>query len=180
MREEDVVLRDGRAVRIRPARIEDADSLLENIALIGAEEVYVMIDTPSHDPEAEREWVRSFDGQRSALFVADAAGAVVGAADCHGGAYPKNRHVGDLGIAIRDGWREVGLGRVLMERVLDWMRARGFEKATLCVFATNVRARRLYESLGFRTEGVRRKQIRIRGELVDEVFMALWLDGSDG
>jgi len=43
------------------------------------------------------------------------------------------------------------------------------------VFATNLRARRLYESLGFEEEGVRRRHVRIRGEYVDEALMGLWL-----
>src|SRR5207247_9437332 len=65
-----------------------------------------------------------------------------------------------------------------MERILEWMRAQGFEKAELAVFATNARARRLYESLGFVEEGVRRSHVRIRGAYVDEVRMGLWL-GSE-
>jgi len=80
-----------------------------------------------------------------------------------------------VGIAIRDGWREVGLGQVLMARILEWMRARGFKKADLRVFAPNERARRLYESFGFEVEGVERRQVLIRGEFVDELKMGLWL-----
>src|SRR5207249_12229067 len=123
----------------------------------------------------ERRWLSSFDGIRSVLLLALAGREVVGSADCQGGTYPKDRHVGGVGIAIRDGWREVGLGRVLMERILEWMRAQGFEKAELAVFATNARARRLYESLGFVEGGVRRSHVRIRGAYVDEVLMGLWL-----
>src|SRR5439155_572812 len=78
------------------------------------------------------------------------------------------------------GWREGGLGRRMMERVLEWMRARSFAKAELAVFATNDRARRLYESLGFVEEGVRRRHVRIRGEFVDEVLMGLWFGPEPG
>jgi RimJ/RimL family protein N-acetyltransferase len=109
------------------------------------------------------------------LFVAVHDGTVVGHADCHGGASPKNRHTGLIGIVIREGWREAGLGRILMNRVLEWMRARGFEKAHLEVFSTHVRARRLYESLGFQLEGARKGHFKVRGEYVDDVIMGLWL-----
>jgi GNAT superfamily N-acetyltransferase len=87
------------------------------------------------------------------LFVAVADGEVIGAADCHGGTFPKDRHVGGLGIAIQEGWREVGLGRRLMERILEWMRDPEFRKPELGVFATNERARRLYESSGSSRKG---------------------------
>ncbi len=174
MRAEEVRLRDGRQVVIRPVRMDDAESTLRNVNRIGAEEVYIMIEE-GPDLENEKDWLSHFDGVRNVLFVAVADGEVIGAADCHAGSYPKDRHVGGLGIAIQDGWREAGLGRRMMERVLEWMRRRGFAKAELAVFATNGRARRLYESLGFVEEGNRRRHVRIRGEYVDEVLMGLWL-----
>ncbi len=174
MRAEEVTLKDGRRVVIRPSRLRDADSLLRNVNLIGREEIYIMVDrVPNLDEE--RQWLGTFDGVRTILLVADADGEAIGSADCHGGTYAKTHHVGGIGIAIRDGWRGVGLGRILMERILEWMRARGFRKAELAVFATNGRARRLYESLGFQEEGVRRRHVRIRDEYDDEVLMGLWL-----
>ena len=174
MRAEEVTLKDGRRVVIRPSRLRDADSLLRNVNLIGREEIYIMVDrVPNLDEE--RQWLGTFDGVRTVLLVADADGEAIGSADCHGGTYAKTHHVGGIGIAIRDGWRGVGLGRILMERILEWMRARGFKKAELAVFATNGRARRLYESLGFQEEGVRRRHVRIRDEYDDEVLMGLWL-----
>ena len=174
MRAEKVSLRDGRLVVVRPARVTDANSLLRNVNLVGAEEVYILMDREV-DLEAEHRWLEGFDGQRNILIVAESNGEVVGSADCHGGTFAKTRHVGGIGIAIREGWREVGLGRIMMNRVLEWMRARGFQKGELSVFSTNLRARRLYESLGFREEGVLRRHVRIRDEYVDEIAMGLWL-----
>src|SRR5713226_5877960 len=174
MRSEEIALKDGRRVVIRPSRIRDADSLLRNVNLIGREEIYIMVDrVPNLDEE--RQWLGTFDGVRTILLVADADGEAIGSADCHGGTYAKTHHVGGIGIAIRDGWREVGLGRILMERILEWMRARGFKKAELAVFGSNDRARRLYESLGFEREGTSRRHVLIRGSYEDEILMGLWL-----
>lgn len=174
MRAESITLRDGRTVLIRAARVEDAESVMRNVNRVGKEEVYIMIEEV-HDIERERQWLAAFDGVRDVLFVVAVEEQVVGAADCHGGTFTKDRHVGGVGIAVQDGWRDVGLGRALMARVLEWMRDRGFLKAELAVFATNARAKGLYESLGFREEGVRRRHVRIRGAYVDEVLMGLWL-----
>lgn len=175
LREETVALKDGRRVIIRPSRITDAEPLLTNINLVCAEEVYLLMDEVPWDLEREHAWLSEFDGERNVLFVAQVDGEIVGQADCHGGPWPKTRHVGLIGIAVRDGWREAGLGRVLMERILEWMRSRGFRRAVLSVFATNTRARKLYESLGFQPEGVHKRQFFIRGQYVDEISMALWL-----
>ena len=174
MREEAFALRDGRTVLLRPGRMDDAESTMRNANRIGREQVYLMLEEVPNLKEEQR-WLSGFDGERNVLFVAVADGEVVGAADCHAGPFPKDRHVGGIGIAIQDGWREAGLGRRMMERVLEWMRSRSFAKAELAVFATNHRACRLYESLGFVQEGVRRRHVRIRGEFVDEVLMGLWL-----
>lgn len=175
MRPETVSLRDGRSVVIRPGTEADAAGILENVNGIRKEEVFLLRDEVSDDLEKERSWIREFDGVRNVLFVAAWAGKIVGQADCHGGSFEKDRHAGLIGIAIRDGWREIGLGRALMDRVLAWMRALGFRKAHLTVFSTNTRAIRLYESLGFSVEGVRKRAYRIRGEYADDVVMGLWL-----
>lgn len=175
LREETAALKDGRRLTIRPSRVDDAEGLLKNVNLVCAEDVYLLMDEIPWDLDRERAWLSEFDGIRNVLFIAALDGEIVGQADCHGGLWPKTRHVGAIGIAIRDGWREAGLGRILMERILEWMRSRGFQRAVLDVFATNARARRLYESLGFQVEGVRRKHFLIRGEYVDEISMGLWL-----
>ncbi len=172
---ETVALRDGRTVLMRPATVEDAEALLENVNLVCAEEIYILLDEVPRDLERERAWIREFDGQRNALFVAVDGDRIVGQVDCHGGRVSKERHTGLIGIVIRDGWREVGLGRHLMDRVLRWMRARGFRRANLSVFSTNTRARGLYESFGFEVEGVRKRQYLVRGQYVDDVIMGLWL-----
>ncbi len=175
LRAETVRLKDGRSLLLRMATVDDAVPILENINLVCKEEVYVLMDEVPNDLERERAWLGSFDHERNVLFVAVHDGRIVGQADCMGGTVSKNRHTGMLGIAIRDGWRDAGLGRYLLGRVLEWMRSRGFEKAYLDVFSTNGRARRLYESLGFRSEGARKGQFKMQGQYVDDVIMGLWL-----
>ena len=46
-----------------------------------------------------------------------------------------------------------GIGRALIERALDQLRAVGFSEATLWVHADNPRARRFYEAGGWRLDG---------------------------
>ncbi len=175
LRSEDVRLRDGRTATIRHATEDDAAALQENINLIGAEIDFILTEGVGDDVEHEREWLHHFDGTTSVLFVSIVDGNLVGQADVHPGRPPKEGHVGTLGIAIREGYRNLGLGRTLMERCLEWMRDRQFKKACLQVFSTNARAIALYKKLGFVVEGVRPRQYRIRGEWVDDVLMGMWL-----
>jgi [ribosomal protein S18]-alanine N-acetyltransferase len=62
-------------------------------------------------------------------------------------------HINNL--AIRPGFRQRGLARLLLARILDEATRLGVASATLEVRRSNAAARRLYESAGFRLAGVR-------------------------
>ena len=59
--------------------------------------------------------------------------------------------------------RRAGIGRMLVEQVLDWARRRGVRGAKLEVTSDNEPAIRLYESLGFRMTGQARTHPRFAG-----------------
>src|SRR5437879_11074193 len=143
MREAACSGRDGRSVLLRPGQMDDAESTMRNVNRIGREEVYLMLEEVPNLKE-ERRWLSGFDGQGNVLFVAVADGEVVGAGDCHAGPFPKDRHVGGIGIAIPDGWPEAGLGRRMMDRVLEWTPSPRFSRAALAVSATTHPACRLH------------------------------------
>ena len=54
--------------------------------------------------------------------------------------------------SLQDKWRK-GFGTQMMNRVMDDMKAAGYNKVMLWVFTNNVRARKFYESCGFVTYG---------------------------
>ena len=168
-------MKDGRTVSVRRAVEHDAEQLLRNINDVGAEDDWILTESIPWDPRREREWVRSFNDLSSVLLVADVDGHIVGQVDAHISGYRKARHVASLGIAIVKPYRGLGIGRALMDRVLKWMKERGVEKATLEVFSTNARAIALYTKMGFEVEGSRKRQFKIRGQYVDDVYMAKWL-----
>jgi ribosomal-protein-alanine N-acetyltransferase len=63
-------------------------------------------------------------------------------------------HINSLAVDVP--WRHQGLARRLLAEVFRDARADGAKSATLEVRRSNEAARRLYEGLGFRVEGVRR------------------------
>jgi GNAT superfamily N-acetyltransferase len=56
-------------------------------------------------------------------------------------------------LYVLPAWWSTGTGRALMQRVLDEVRAEGYQRITLWVLAGNARARRFYERSGFRLSG---------------------------
>jgi ribosomal protein S18 acetylase RimI-like enzyme len=85
----------------------------------------------------------------------------------------KERHKGLLwGMYVRPDARKAGVGRRLVEAVIDHARAH-VEVIQLSVISDNQPARRLYGSLGFVEYGLERDSLKQSGRYYDEILMAL-------
>ena len=84
----------------------------------------------------------------------------------------KEAHKGTLwGMYVRPAERRTGIGRRLVEAIVDLARHR-VELIQLTVVRDNEQARRLYASLGFREYGVETNALKQDGRYYDEVLMA--------
>lgn len=115
------------------------------------------------------------------VFAAFRDAEIVGTAGflLRGGA--KQAHKGYLwGMYVRQGARSTGVGRKLLEAVVDHARHH-VEVLQLSVVSENEGARRLYASLGFVEYGIERKALKQGGRYYDEVLMAkdLTADATD-
>ena len=85
----------------------------------------------------------------------------------------KERHKGLLwGMYVRPDVRKAGLGRQLVEAVVEYARAH-VEVVQLSVVSGNEPARRLYAALGFVEYGLERDSLKQNGRYYDEILMAL-------
>jgi len=86
---------------------------------------------------------------------------------------PRRRHVGQIGIAVRDDWQGKGVGTALMQAAIEladnWLNLRRLE---LEVYTDNLPAIRLYEKFGFSIEGTLVDYAFCDGEYVDTYSMA--------
>ncbi|HEV7599073.1 MAG TPA: GNAT family N-acetyltransferase [Bradyrhizobium sp.] len=84
----------------------------------------------------------------------------------------KKAHKGTMwGMYVRPAARRTGIGRLLVEAIVDLARRR-VELIQLTVVRDNERARRLYASHGFREYGVEKNALKQDGRYYDEVLMA--------
>ncbi len=90
-----------------------------------------------------------------------------------------SRSLGELRMLYVDPehWRR-GIGRDLLERVLDAARERGFSQIVLWVLTQNLRARAFYSALGFEPD--RTRQDTVGGHPVDETRYCLQLQQPAG
>jgi putative acetyltransferase len=177
--------RDGHPYRIRPYRAEDAAGMLDLMrAVVAAGEGTVMLpaDVPATVEDHATRLRASLDPGdlvRGVRLVAERDGVVIGMASIRRLDPSLVRHVALLAVEVLPLAQGIGVGRALMERAIEWATdgpgriAPPVTRLELYVRADNVRARRMYESLGFEVEGLRRKFIRLPdGRHVDDVLMA--------
>jgi len=79
--------------------------------------------------------------------------------------------VADISVYIERGWRGRGIGRRLIERLVELGREHAYHKLVLAAFPVNAAGMALYERCGFRTAGVYRAQGLLGGAWVDGIGM---------
>jgi L-amino acid N-acyltransferase YncA len=67
--------------------------------------------------------------------------------------------------------RGQGIGRPLLDALVESARTRGLHKLTAKVFAINARSIALFESAGFRTVGTHLRHGRLDGDWLDVVLL---------
>jgi RimJ/RimL family protein N-acetyltransferase len=159
---------------VRRATPADAVGLTELGRDVSAEpERWLITDGDWRSAGDERRYLRATRrSPDAAVFVAEAAGRIVGRLSLARDTHPASRHVADLGLMVASSQRRRGIGRALLERAVEWAQEVGVEKLELHVFPHNEPAIRLYEQFGFEREGLRRGHYRRGAELVDAVLMA--------
>ena len=86
------------------------------------------------------------------------------------------KHYGMLGIALKDGYRDAGIGQEMMKEIEKHAPRLRIEYLGLDVFSVNDRAIHVYEKLGYRKTGTYPDGVRYKGGYVDDVIMTKKLD----
>lgn len=105
-------------------------------------------------------------------ILAEVEGRVVAIASLDGSTMSRFEHGVRLVLgARREFWRQ-GLGRAMVETLIDWADSREIVRIALEVVETNLGAIRLYESLGFAHEGRLRCRTKHGDTYLDNYVMA--------
>jgi GNAT superfamily N-acetyltransferase len=147
----EVTLRDGRRVKIRPIRRDDVartaafiDSLstqskhslfLGGITRLSDEAMQRLCDSHDYRDMAYVATVPGTDGERQ-IGVCRYAGA-----DSNEGA--------EISVAVADDWQHQGLGKLLLERLIEYARAHGVRRLYSMDALSNDAMRRLARNVGF-------------------------------
>lgn len=155
---------------IRPAHADD------DAALLAIDEAtWTSAVSPAPAPTGRTTF---FERQQvGGVLVAEIDGVVSGYASTYQNIpLPSHEHVLAVnGLAVAPQAQGQGVGRRLIESIVEAAKQRGLAKVTLRVLGHNTGARRLYERCGFVVEGVLKGEFVLDGQPVDDVLMAYYL-----
>jgi RimJ/RimL family protein N-acetyltransferase len=185
-----ITLRDGTRCLLRCAEVGDATAILAyRRAQIGTHAFEINLpDEVDLDADKQREMIQeSLDRANwvyilavpspPAHFPVSSPPRVLGGLLFRGQTKQRMQHHGTFGIAIDPAWRGRGIGRAMIEALLDWAAAHpSLVKVCLAVFADNAGAEALYRALGFVEEGrsLRHFQMEPR-RFIDDVSMCIYV-----
>ncbi len=156
-------------ISIRRAELSDNAAIMQIYA--GPKAVWGTLQTPFPSADTWRKRLESAEGAYFILACVDQE--VVGQLGLHFPNSPRRRHVGQLGMAVRDDWQGKGIGTALMQAAIDladrWLNLRRLE---LEVYTDNEPAVRLYKKFGFVVEGTLVEFAFRDGQYVDAYMMA--------
>jgi acetyltransferase len=148
--EQTAVLRDGREIRLRPIRPEDAPTLQQLFHSLTPEDRRKRLFSSMRElPDELAARLTQIDYDREMVLVAldpDDPDLFWGGARIAADA--DNRRA-EYSVTIRSDKQGLGLGRICFERVLDYARSRGIEEVWGTVLAENEDMLGLAERLGF-------------------------------
>ncbi len=140
----DVTLKDGRTVHVRrlvrgdTGKLQDFDRNL-------SEETRGYFPPHAYDDQTIEEYIARNERGDDVIFVGEDSDGIV----AYFFLWYAKRPTCLLGIGITDGFQGAGLGRQLMEILMDAAREAGSEAVELTTAQENARAYALYEKCGF-------------------------------
>ena len=156
--EECVTLGDGRQFTLRPVRPEDGTAFVELFERLDPEDVRLRFLGPKKALSANLlARLTQIDYDREMAFVLSEPGRVAGKAQIFGvvrfSADPDNEKA-EFAIIVRTDLKGLGLGRLLMRRIIDYARARGIRLLFGEVLRENENMLQLCRAFGFTLHGV--------------------------
>lgn len=169
--------KDNFNIVIREAQESDAQSLIDC-----TREIFKTTKELGYEPEDantslsdKKHTISMFSKVPNAiLLVAVKDGMVIGDLSFRGGQTRQFRHVGELGVQVLEEYRNKGIGTSLIKELINWgSENKIIKKINLRVRRDNTNAIHVYKKLGFKEEGIFRKEFYCEGELYDLIAMSI-------
>ncbi|MEN2787604.1 GNAT family N-acetyltransferase [Sphingomonas qilianensis] len=154
--------------RIRRFTIADRDAMLAFAQTLPEHDLLFLGRDLKH-PRVVDAWQAAIAEGWIDSFVAEENGALIGSAALVRDPLSWSAHVGEIRLLVTPDKRGAGLGRDLLEAIFAVAPQRGVAKLTAQMTPDQVGSVMLFESLGFRAEGLLKQHVRDRGGKTHDV-----------
>jgi len=159
------------------AEIEDGEKLLSMFKILDSETKFMLLEPDERKTtvEEQEEIIQRFRSSPSKLMliaVDEHGGEMMGFTLGVGNELRRNKHTLYCVIGVLQQYAGNGVGRNLLQNLEEWAIEAGFHRLELTVMEHNERAKRLYQSLGFQSEGLRRDSLKIDVKFINEIYMS--------
>lgn len=180
----EIILKNGKPCQITDLKPEYFEQYVKNYYSFFDEvdkdpnklgtEVGILITYYKPSYEEEKKWFAKklidIENDSTRIRIAIVDGKPVGMVEIKKYKNLYYSHIGDIGISIIKEYRNLGVGKALMEDILristGWVKI-----ACLNPIAENIRAYNLYKKLGFIEYGRLPDGIELRGKSFEDIFM---------
>jgi phosphinothricin acetyltransferase len=163
--------KDGRSIKVRRATQDDAPDFHSGFKNVVEEQMWFPTFTPNSHVSDWAHWIERTNQNREILLVAHVDGIYAGHLSLQPEEWQASQHVAKLGIIVRKESRGIGVGKSLMLSGHSIASKKAYTKIVLSTFEDNIPAIKLYESLGYRIVGFRKKHFNMPKGFIDEVLM---------
>lgn len=166
---------NGHELILRNAREDEAEMLRTYFKTVCGESRFLIKEPEEVNLTLEEEQAfirRQNESDRHLMLLGFLDGDYVGNCSFNGNASSRFRHRATVGIALYQKYAGLGIGKIMLEKLIEVAKETGFEQLELEVVADNQRAIALYTKMGFRIYGTYPRNMKYKdGTYADAYWM---------
>lgn len=173
-------LKNGITCQIRSSTGEDAEKFMEYRKNTNSE-TYFLLRYPEEvtfSIEEAKNFLKGYvEDEKALLMLVFVDGEIAGSIGLRGVSnMMKLKHRANFGVMVRKKYWNLGIGNLLITRMLQIAKDTGYEQVELGVFENNGKAVRIYKKFGFEEWGRVRRAFKLKnGNYYDEIIMGIML-----
>jgi Acetyltransferases, including N-acetylases of ribosomal proteins len=173
-------LKDGSECIIRKVVERDAAEIVKYSNIIGGESCFLSYGENefSYNADQEKQIIREYNDAKNRIFIAAIVnGKICGTLTFWGNSRRRLEHWGEFGISVLAKYWNMGIGHALLDYLIRWAKeGRVIRKIDLMVREDNEGAIALYKKMGFETEGLIRRAMKIGDVFYNFLYMGKLID----
>lgn len=148
--------KNGKEIEIHLPSLERTKALLEFVNRLTKEDTYLSLTGNAKTFEEEENWVKNailnMKSGRSFMVWAVYGNRIIGSSDVNRGG-TRDFHVGKIGLMVDKDFRRDGIGKYILEFILNKAKQMDIKIVALDSFSDNEIAISLYRKMGFKEYG---------------------------